>query len=128
MLGAGVLHFTSPRFYDRLIPEVLPGSERAWVYGSGVAELVAGGLLTNRRTARMGAWVTFAVLLGVYPGNIYDAVRHPPTDGRGVVSLVRLPLQLPLLWWALRHTRANPGVGTALPTTTSPRGSCPSLR
>ena len=120
MLGAGALHFTSPRFYEPLIPEVLPGSERAWVYGSGVAELVAGGLLANRRTARMGAWITFAVLLGVYPGNIYDALRHPPTDGRGVVSLVRLPLQLPLLWWALRHTRTNPGVGTELPTTTSP--------
>lgn len=120
MVAAGVLHFTSPRFYEELIPDVLPGSERAWVYGSGVAELVAGGLLANRKTARLGAWVTFAVLLGVYPGNIYDAVRHPPTDGRGVASLLRLPLQLPLLWWALRHTRPGSGVGTEPPATTSP--------
>lgn len=116
MLGAGTMHFVSPRFFDDLIPEAMPGTERAWVYGSGVAELVAGALTANRRTARLGAWTTFAVLLGVFPGNIYDSVQHPPTDGRGVASLVRLPLQLPLLWWAFRQAR--PPAGTGAPRTT----------
>ena len=107
MLGAGTMHFVSPRFFDELVPEALPGSERTWVHASGVAELVAGALLANRRTARVGAWATFAVLVGVYPGNIYDTIQHPPTDARGVVSLLRLPLQLPLFWWAWRHTRTD---------------------
>lgn len=105
MLGTGTLHFVTPKFYDQLIPELLPGSARAWVYGSGVAELAAGALIANRRTEKLGAWATFAVFVGVYPGNIHDAIQHPPTDARGVASILRLPLQIPLFLWALRHTR-----------------------
>lgn len=105
LVVAGVLHFVSPRFYDELVPDALPGSSRAWVYGSGVAELAAGALLLGRRTERVGAWAAVAVFVGVFPGNVHDAIQHPPTDGRGVASLLRLPLQLPLIWWALRHTR-----------------------
>lgn len=102
MLGTGTLHFVVPRFYEPLIPDALPGSARAWVHGSGVAELAAGALVANRRTERLGAWACFA---GVYPGNIHDTVQHPPTDARGIVSLLRLPLQIPLFLWALRHAR-----------------------
>ena len=105
MLGAATMHFVSPRFFDELVPEAVPGSVRTWVYVSGVAELVCGGLLVSRRTSRVGAWLTFAVLVGVYPGNIHDAIEHPPTDARGIASLVRLPLQFPLFWWAWSHTR-----------------------
>lgn len=108
MLGTGTLHFVAPKFYDALIPDALPGPVRAWVYGSGVAELAAGALIVNRKTERLGAWASFAVFVGVYPGNIYDAIQNPPTDGRGIVSLVRLPLQIPLFFWALRHTKGQP--------------------
>jgi uncharacterized membrane protein len=31
-----------PKPFDGLIPASLPGSRRAWTYGSGVAELAAG--------------------------------------------------------------------------------------
>ncbi|WP_436795356.1 DoxX family protein [Actinospongicola halichondriae] len=105
MLGTGTLHFVVPRFYEQLIPDALPGGPRAWVYGSGVAELAAGALLVDRRTERLGAWATFAVFVGVWPGNIHDAIQHPPTDARGIGSLIRLPMQIPLFLWALRHTR-----------------------
>lgn len=105
MLGTGTLHFVIPKFYEPLIPPVLPGSDRFWIYGSGVAELAAGALVANRRTERLGAWASFAVIVGVYPANIYDTIQNPPTDARGIGSLIRLPLQIPLIWWALRHTR-----------------------
>ena len=61
MLGTGTLHFVIPKFYEPLIPPVLPGSDRFWIYGSGVAELAAGALVANRRTERLGAWASFAV-------------------------------------------------------------------
>ncbi len=118
MLGTGTMHFLNPKFYDPLIPEVLPGSVRAWVYGSGVAELAAGALVVNRRTAKIGAWATFAVFVGVYPGNIYETIQNPPTDARGIASLIRLPLQVPLFLWALRHTKVveePTGVATKAP-------------
>ncbi len=109
MLGAGTMHFVAPSFFDDLVPGSLPGAERTWTYASGIAELTAGALTLNARTSRLGGWVTFAVLLGVYPANIHDTFTHPPTDGRGIASAVRLPLQLPMLWWALRHARAAEG-------------------
>lgn len=107
MLGTGALHFAAPRPYEALIPTQLPGSARAWVYGSGVAELAAGALVANRKTERLGAWVTFAVFVGVYPGNIYDSIQHPPTNARGILSALRLPMQIPMFLWALRHTRTQ---------------------
>lgn len=115
MLGAGTMHFVSPRFFDQLVPAALPGSSRTVTYVSGVAELAAGALTLGRRTTRLGAWMTFFVLLGVYPANIHDTLTHPPTDARGIASLVRLPLQLPMLWFALRHARAAEGGSHASP-------------
>lgn len=109
MLGAGTMHFVAPSFFDELVPSWMPGSARTWTHASGVAELAAGGLVLHPRTTRLGGWVTLAVLLGVYPANIWDSVDHPPTDARGVASLVRLPLQLPLLWWAYRHATRRVG-------------------
>ena len=43
--GAGVLHFVRPKPFDSLIPEQLPGSARAWTYGSGVSELATAALI-----------------------------------------------------------------------------------
>lgn len=105
MLGAGVLHFVNPRFYDVLIPAWMPGTPRFWTYSSGVAELAAGLLTANRATSRIGAFATLAVLIAVYPANIWDAISHPPTDARGVGSLVRLPFQIPMILWAIKHTK-----------------------
>jgi uncharacterized membrane protein len=107
LAGAGTLHFVTPTFFDELVPGWVPGDPRAWTYASGVAELGVAGLLANRRTGRLGGWAAFALLLAVYPANIWDVVEHPPTDGRGIASLVRLPLQLPLLAWALQVAGAS---------------------
>jgi uncharacterized membrane protein len=102
MIGAGIMHFVVPRFYEPLIPDEL-GSARAWVYGSGVAELVAGGLVLNRRTTRLGALLTLVVLVGVYPGNIKMAVdAGVPHDATSWGAWIRLPFQLPMWWWAWR--------------------------
>jgi uncharacterized membrane protein len=110
MLGIGTMHFVAPRFFDELIPEPL-GNPRAWTYGSGVAELTAGALVLNRRTTRVGAWATFFVILGVWPGNWKMALdAGAPHDAASWVAWLRLPLQLPLLWWAYRNTReVTPG-------------------
>ena len=75
---AGVMHFIRPATFDALVPEQLPGRQRTWTYGSGVCELVAAALLSNRRTRSFGGLFSAALLLGVWPGNIYMA-RNSPT-------------------------------------------------
>lgn len=109
MIGAGVLHFVIPKAYGRLIPPPL-GPPRPWVLGSGVLEIASGALLAVPRTRRLGAWATAAMFVGVFPGNVYMALEGGLDDvdgflGSATAAWLRLPLQIPLVLWALAHTR-----------------------
>ena len=108
LAGSGAMHFAVPKFYDQMIPEQLPGSARSWVLGSGVAEILAGAAVANPRTRRFGGLAALGVFLGVFPANIkmaLDATRgHAPAPVR-IGTIARLPLQLPMITWALRVRR-----------------------
>lgn len=113
LMGAGTMHFVSPEFFDELVPTWVPGEPRFWTNVSGVAEVAVGAVVANRRTERIGGWAALALFVAVYPANVQDAISNPPTDARGVASLVRLPLQLPLFAWALHHAWARHGSGVS---------------
>ncbi len=108
--GAGLTHFTNPGFYEPIVPRRL-GSPRAWVLGSGVVELAAAALVARRRTRRLGGFLAAATLVGVFPANIKAALNggmahlDPPMNSPAVAWL-RLPLQAPMIGWALRVARA----------------------
>lgn len=108
----GVLHFVAPKPFDRIIPPWVPGRPRAWTYASGVAELTSAALVASRRTSRLGGWVAAATFAGVYPANVQLAVDNPPTTPTGVAMLLRLPLQVPVVVWALRLAR-RPDAGVS---------------
>jgi uncharacterized membrane protein len=109
-IGAGFAHFLFPEPYVRIIPPVLPWP-RALVYISGAAE-VAGGfgvLLPGFR--RFSAYGLALLLVAVFPANIYMAAAHvsfPGLIGKPWVQWARLPLQIPLILWALIYTRKGP--------------------
>lgn len=99
-LGAmGVLHFVAPKPFDGLIPPELPGSRRAWTYGSGVAELAVAGLLARPDTRALGGAAATALFVGVFPGNLQmvRAYRNKPVWPHKVVAWGRLPLQIPMI-------------------------------
>lgn len=102
----GVLHLVAPRPFERLIPRRLPGTARAWAVGSGYAELVTAGLLLAPATRRLGGVVAAALFLGVWPGNVKMAWdwRHESLL-RQLVSVGRLPLQIPMIGSAVRIAR-----------------------
>ncbi len=110
MGGAGTTHFTNPGFYDAIVPKWLPGSARTWTYLSGVAELGSAALMALPRTRRIGGWASFATILAVWPANWQSALdggmpsQKPPFDS-AAASWIRLPLQLPMLWGALKVAR-----------------------
>ena len=111
MVAAGTLHFVIPHSYQRIVPRIL-GHSRSLVAVSGVAEIVAGGLLAVPRTRRLGAWLTLGLLVGVWPANIQMALDGG-IAGAGfpansaVLSWLRVPLQVPLWVWAWRYTRPS---------------------
>lgn len=97
---SGVVHMVRPQVFDPLIPRQL-GNRRAWVYGSGVAELAcAAGLLTGQRWAPA---VTTATLAVVWVGNAKMAVdvqRSSRPAWFKAAVWARMPLQVPLMRWA----------------------------
>lgn len=100
---SGVLHLVRPSGYEALIPPFLP-APGAIIAASGVAELVCAlGLLRRERWAGPAS---AALLVAVFPGNLWFALATTadPTAASGLVvgSWLRLPLQVPLIWAALR--------------------------
>ncbi|MGW4097440.1 DoxX family protein [Mycobacterium sp. NPDC004974] len=106
LLGMGTLHFVAPKPFDSIIPTELPGSARFYTYASGVGELATGALLAVPRTRRLGALAAVALFIAVFPGNL-NMVRlwwDKPWPMR-IVAIARLPLQIPMITWALRVYR-----------------------
>jgi uncharacterized membrane protein len=103
-VGAGALHLRFPTVYARIVPPALP-APRALVAASGAAEIAGGlGVLHPRTRRAAGLWLA-ATLLAVLPANVHMA-RHAERFGLPRWALwARVPLQAPLVAWALRATR-----------------------
>jgi len=105
---AGVTHLLAPRAYTPLVPRQL-GRPEPWVLWSGVAELVCAAGLLHPRTRPAAARASAALFVAVYPGNVQMAVSALRSEGASTgfkaVALGRLPLQAPLVSWALRVAR-----------------------
>ena len=110
--GAGVLHFVRPELFDAIVPDWMPGSKRSATLVSGAVEITGALLVAIPRTRRIGGWLCFLTLLGVYPANVQSALdggladAAPPFDS-ALVAWLRLPLQIPLLVWARRVARES---------------------
>jgi uncharacterized membrane protein len=103
----GVLHFAVPKPFDKIVPRWVPGAPRFWTLLSGACELSSGVLLALPRTKRIGASLAAATMVVVYPANIQMAVDNPPNTAYGIGLLARLPLQFPIVAWALKHAKRS---------------------
>ncbi|HEY5334972.1 MAG TPA: DoxX family protein, partial [Mycobacteriales bacterium] len=81
------------------------GSPTFWVRLSGVGELACAAGLVVPRTRRVAGWATAALFVMVFPANIDMAVHAWQGDGSKVIAYARLPLQVPLVLWALYIAR-----------------------
>lgn len=110
LLGvAGVAHFAAPAPFERIVPRSL-GDPGPWVAASGVAELACAAGLLPRATRRWAGLASAALFAAVYPANVTMAVQALRSERAPgwyrAVALGRLPLQLPLVAWALRVASA----------------------
>lgn len=103
---AGALHFLLTPIYLGIMPPYLP-SPRLLVQISGLFEILGGAGLLLPATRSAAAWGLVALLIAVMPANVQMAINHAhwPTVP-GWLLWARLPMQLPLIWWAWRYTRA----------------------
>ncbi|GAC1599052.1 MAG: DoxX family protein [Hymenobacter sp.] len=102
----GSWHFVHPATYLAIMPPQLP-QPLALVYVSGGCEVLGGLGLLPRRSRRLAGWGLLALLLAVFPANVYMALIHAQLGIPGWVAWGRLPLQLPLLWGVWRVSRQD---------------------
>ncbi len=103
---AGLNHFLRPQLYLSIMPPYLP-----WhlflVYLSGGLEIVLGAALLVPATRTLAAWGLVALLVAVFPANLYMAQNAAAYPGIPPLLLwFRLPLQAALVAWAYVYTRA----------------------
>ncbi len=114
MLVAGVLHFVSPGFFLKIMPPYLP-LHLELVYLSGAIEMGLGICLLIPRFSRLAAWGVMALLIAVFPANIYLYQHQEILPASPTVHLIRLLFQGVLIGMAYLQT-GNRTVGKPMKT------------
>ena len=100
----GVSHFSRLKAdMAAMIPPPLTGA--LWVISvTGVFELAGAVGLLLPAVRRLAAWCLIALLVAMFPANVYAALRNTTLGGRAATPLlVRTPLQIfwiAALWWS----------------------------
>jgi uncharacterized membrane protein len=101
----GIDHFVNADFYLSIMPPAFPLHEEA-VYISGFFEILGGVGVLIPRFRKIAGWGLVALLVAVYPANIYMAIT-PEAFPNIPLSLLyfRLVLQFVFFYWAFSVTR-----------------------
>jgi uncharacterized membrane protein len=106
---AGANHFAKPRFYRSIVPSSFP-SPAVLVVVSGIAEMAGGAGLLMDPLRRAAGWGLVALLIAVFPANIYMALhpdRVPDFHVAQWLLWLRLPLQGVLILWVWYVSRES---------------------
>ncbi len=112
---AGVTHFIIPEAFAQIVPPMFP-YPLALAYLSGVVEIVLGIGVLFSRTRKLAAWGLVALLIAIFPANVYMALSDVTVTGvlgrtldpSPTVRWGRLPVQVILVGWAWWYTRPMP--------------------
>jgi uncharacterized membrane protein len=104
---AGALHFVKTDAYLKIMPPYIPW-HLAMVRISGVCEILGGLGLLLPQTRRAAAWGLIALLIAVFPANVYMATNPIEAGAASIAPILRcgrLPLQVVLGWWLMWCTK-----------------------
>ena len=101
----GIDHFINPDFYLSIMPPAFPLHAEA-VYISGFFEILGGICVLIPSLRKLAGWGLIALLVSVYPANIYMAINPEafPEISIGLLYF-RLPLPFLFIYWAYSITR-----------------------
>ena len=108
----GIDHFINPNFYLSIMPPSFPLHEEA-VYISGFFEIAGGIGVLIPRFRKIAGWGLVALLIAVYPANIYMAISPEAFPDIPIEMLYfRLALQFLFFYWAYSVTRPAFNLGS----------------
>lgn len=98
---SGFAHLFAAEMFLPLMPPIFP-EPLNWIYVSGAMELIAALLLALK--IQGGPSLAFITLLAVWPGNWWMAIEATAEGDIGAIvfTYLRLPLQIPLFYFALK--------------------------
>jgi uncharacterized membrane protein len=102
-LLSGSFHLINPGVFQALVPPIL-GMQNFWIISSGILEIACAiGLLTKQKWApKFTALVLFVIWVGNWWYAIDVTFNLESSWFLILGSWLRLPLQIPLIQWALR--------------------------
>src|ERR1700722_2024651 len=95
---AGINHFVMPHFYEPMVPPGIP-SPKGMVIVSGIAEIAGGVGLLLPPFRRAAGWGLIALLIAIYPANIYMALNPEKFHVTPLLLWLRLPFQFLFFLW-----------------------------
>lgn len=102
---AGLNHFRNPGMYIKIIPPAFKNPKVINIL-SGAAEILLGILLTLSFSTHFAAWGIIALLIAVFPANLYMYQNKKASFGLPKwILFVRLSLQIVLIFWAFQYTQ-----------------------
>jgi len=100
----GTLHFVFPHTYANIIPPWIP-QHLLMVWISGACEIAGGLGVLDARLRRVAGLGLIALSLAVFPANVQMFLNAHAADhsiAAQALLLLRLPLQIPLIYWIWR--------------------------
>ena len=76
------------------------------IYVSGILEILLGIFLIPVFTRRVAAWGIIILLIAIFPANINMMMNYLTEKNPALwITILRLPLQIILIWWAYNFTK-----------------------
>ena len=98
-ISAGISHFRMSNFFLKITPKWVPYPEKVNILVGCIEILLGIGLLFSE-TRELAALGIIALLVAVFPANIYHFQEARKKGKLVTQTLIRLPIQLVLIYWA----------------------------
>lgn len=96
---AGCYHFINPKFYLKITPKWVPLPELVNKI-VGTIEIILGAAILFNSSRHYAALGIIALLVAVFPANIYHFQKSLKKGNHIIPTLIRLPVQALLIYWA----------------------------
>ena len=100
---AGINHFLNPKMYLKITPKWVPWPEKTNLF-VGAIEAILGIMLFFPDVRSLAAWLIIVLLIAIFPANVYHFQKARKKGKAVIITLIRLPLQGLLIYWAYIYT------------------------
>jgi uncharacterized membrane protein len=96
---AGISHFWKPKIFLSITPKWVPFPKIVNII-VGIIEIILGVLVLFEATRSLASLGIIVLLIAVFPANVYHFQKAKRKGKLVIPTIIRLPMQLLLIYWA----------------------------